>query len=205
MVVIGLTSRLGTLALSFLVTNLNPWEPDMSAYDDFFEDPDLQEDSKGMSEPEDDAEDFPDVEILRETDKAWHVRFPGNPKAKWCPKSKCCLDKGTLSVPEWLLEAWEEEDGFSPDRPNPEDYVEFSDCICLKESEKALWVQIPGRGRHWVPKSQVLDTSQIQQDSDQGTLVITAYIANAKELTGKSQEQDSGVRTVQDDIEDENE
>jgi hypothetical protein len=148
------------------------------------------------------ALEFTDIKVLGESDKAWHVRFPNNPKSKWVPKSRCQLSKDTLYVPEWLVGKWKDED-FDPENAAPEEMVAIENCLCLKETEAALWVQMPDGQRLWWPKSQILGMSEVQGDADQGTLVVTAYIAGEKgygEKTKQDGSPTSPTRTAMDDI-----
>ncbi len=57
--------------------------------------------------------------------------------------------------------------------------VEVEDVQCTKETEMALLCVIDGK-EHWVPKSQVLDASEVCAEGDEGTLVVSAWIAKEK-------------------------
>lgn len=64
-----------------------------------------------------------------------------------------------------------------------EDPVRFEDVKCLKETPKALLCRIDGVD-HWIPKSQITDDSEVWDEGEhaEGTLVITAWLANEKGL-----------------------
>lgn len=59
--------------------------------------------------------------------------------------------------------------------------VEIEDCKVLKETDSAILVLIDGV-KHWIPKSQVSDDSEIWAEGDEGTLTITEWIATEKGL-----------------------
>jgi hypothetical protein len=58
----------------------------------------------------------------------------------------------------------------------PRPSVEFTDVECVKETDLALLCVIDGV-EHWVPKSQVLEDSEVNEEGDEGTLVITEWFA----------------------------
>jgi hypothetical protein len=55
------------------------------------------------------------------------------------------------------------------------------EAICLKQTEKALLVEIDGE-QHWIPQSQVDDDSEVYKEGDEGTLVVSEWIATEKGL-----------------------
>jgi hypothetical protein len=64
--------------------------------------------------------------------------------------------------------------------------VHLEDCEVVGETDKAIFVAI-GDGiksgeRMWIPKSQVHDDSEIWKLGQEGTLVITEWIAEQKGL-----------------------
>ena len=64
--------------------------------------------------------------------------------------------------------------------------VAIEDVLCIKESEKALLVEINGVHRVWVPKSQIHDDSEVFEfDAAEGVggrLIITKWLADRLEL-----------------------
>lgn len=66
------------------------------------------------------------------------------------------------------------------------DEVESFEAVCLRETDAALLcrVQIPcGEDEeHWFPKSQVDESSEVKAYLDEGTLVVSRWIAVQKEL-----------------------
>lgn len=60
--------------------------------------------------------------------------------------------------------------------------VEFEDVRCLRETTEAILCSIDGK-EIWIPKSQVLDDSEVYKKDDEGTLIITEWIATEKGLT----------------------
>lgn len=57
---------------------------------------------------------------------------------------------------------------------------------CLRESEKAILVDITGEtdgsGQKWVPKSCVHSTSFVQKGGDCGALIVTAWFSSKLNL-----------------------
>jgi len=61
--------------------------------------------------------------------------------------------------------------------------VDLPDCVCLKETEKAILVSIPDVDDDmWIPLSQIDDDSEVYQEGDEGTLIISEWIALQKGL-----------------------
>ena len=61
--------------------------------------------------------------------------------------------------------------------------VDLTDCVCLKETEKAILVSIPDVDDDmWIPLSQIDDDSEVYQEGDEGTLIISEWIALQKGL-----------------------
>jgi len=61
------------------------------------------------------------------------------------------------------------------------DPVEFM-ATAIRETEKALLVEIHGYGEHWLPKSQIDEDSDVRGEGDHGALLISNWIAEQKEL-----------------------
>lgn len=59
--------------------------------------------------------------------------------------------------------------------------VEFEGIKCTGETEKAILVKIEGT-RHWIPKNQVDDDSDVYKTGTDGTLIISEWIAKEKGL-----------------------
>jgi hypothetical protein len=57
--------------------------------------------------------------------------------------------------------------------------VSVENVKCLKETEAAILVEIEGE-QHWIPQSCVTDASEVWKEGDEGTLVITDWIAQQK-------------------------
>jgi len=58
--------------------------------------------------------------------------------------------------------------------------VEF-EGKAVKETDAALLVEIDGK-EWWIPKSQIDESSEVRAEDDEGTLVITEWIATEKGL-----------------------
>jgi hypothetical protein len=60
---------------------------------------------------------------------------------------------------------------------------------CLRESEKAILVDITGEmdgsGQKWVPKSCIHSTSVVQRGGDCGALIVFAWFGNKLEVALK--------------------
>lgn len=56
--------------------------------------------------------------------------------------------------------------------------VETSGAEAIAETEKAILVLMSDGSKHWVPKSQLHDDSEVYQDEDKGTLVVSDWWAN---------------------------
>jgi|SoiMethySBSTD1v2_1073268.scaffolds.fasta_scaffold5118883_1 hypothetical protein len=58
----------------------------------------------------------------------------------------------------------------------PRPSAEFLKVECVKETELALLCVIDG-DEVWIPKSQVMDDSEVNAEGDEGTLVVTEWFA----------------------------
>lgn len=63
--------------------------------------------------------------------------------------------------------------------PEWPDEVSIADVTCLRETEKAILVEIEGE-EIWVPQVCVSDNSEVWKPGDTGTLIVSAWIARAK-------------------------
>jgi hypothetical protein len=61
------------------------------------------------------------------------------------------------------------------------DKVRIEDVIVLKATDKALLCDI-NDDEIWIPQSQIDDDSEVFQEGDEGTLVISLWIAEQKGL-----------------------
>lgn len=62
-----------------------------------------------------------------------------------------------------------------------EDGERFEKARAKKETDRALLVEIDGE-EHWIPKSQILDDSEVYEEGGEGVLVVTTWIAKQKGL-----------------------
>jgi len=63
------------------------------------------------------------------------------------------------------------------------DPVYLDECECLKETDKALLVEIPDLGDEiWIPKSCVHDDSEVYREDDRGTLAVVQWWADQEGL-----------------------
>jgi hypothetical protein len=58
----------------------------------------------------------------------------------------------------------------------PRPVVEFKAVECVKETERALLCIIDGEEK-WIPKSQITEDSDVNDEGDIGTLVVTEWFA----------------------------
>ncbi len=62
-------------------------------------------------------------------------------------------------------------------------YVVLDDCVCKAATAKAIRVYIPdAEETMWIPLSQVHDDSEVFESGTEGTLIITAWLADQKEI-----------------------
>ena len=59
--------------------------------------------------------------------------------------------------------------------------VEFEGVVCTRATDKALLCRIDGKD-HWIPQSQIDDDSEVYKEGDEGTLVISEWLATQKGL-----------------------
>lgn len=57
----------------------------------------------------------------------------------------------------------------------------FENVRATRETDKALLCVIDGE-EHWMPKSQIDDNSEVFSQDDEGTLIVTEWIATQKGL-----------------------
>lgn len=62
-----------------------------------------------------------------------------------------------------------------------EENVEFLDVYCKAETTKACLCVIDGE-EHWIPKSQIVEESEVYEEGQEGVLVLTQWIAEQKGL-----------------------
>lgn len=61
--------------------------------------------------------------------------------------------------------------------------VEFFDCVCIHSTEKAILVKLPEMDKPlWFPQSQIDADSEVWKQGDEGTLVVSRWIAKQKGL-----------------------
>jgi len=157
---------------------------------------------QGMSyrEREEEWVTISDVEFLKRTDKAILVKFPRGGQ-RWVPISQTPGDfdpeipsEGDLVVTEWFADKLDEE---GSEDPNDED-CSFGNTVALRESDKALQIRFSDGATHWIPKTQIRNTSDVQHDGDRGNLVCSTWIADQKGLLGSEPKEEK--RSVSDRI-----
>lgn len=57
--------------------------------------------------------------------------------------------------------------------------VSIDDVVCKAATDKAILVVIEGE-EYWIPQSQIDDDSEVWKKDDEGTLVISDWIAEQK-------------------------
>ena len=66
-------------------------------------------------------------------------------------------------------------------RDRTDEKVSFEGVVCEHETDAALLCVIAGK-KHWIPKSQVDDDSEVFEKGGEGALVVTEWIATQKGL-----------------------
>lgn len=59
--------------------------------------------------------------------------------------------------------------------------VELEDVEAIGTTDKAVLCVIEGK-KHWIPQSQIRQDSEVWKQGDKGTLIISQWIAEQKEL-----------------------
>lgn len=54
--------------------------------------------------------------------------------------------------------------------------IEVEGVVCIRETDAALLCQVDGK-EVWIPRSQVLDDSEVNEEGDEGVLVIPEWLA----------------------------
>lgn len=58
--------------------------------------------------------------------------------------------------------------------------VVIHNCECLKETPKALLVDVGEPDAAWVPQSQVHDDSDVSSEGDTGDLIVSKWLAGER-------------------------
>lgn len=126
------------------------------------------------------------VTALAETLKGLQVKMPEQDRPRWIPKVglhpesqvRSKGDTGILRLQDWAAKRFHEE----TENPPLEETHTIKDCVCLQATEKAVNVKMPDGEEAWFPRTQLAKGNEILDDADQGTLVVTAWIAKQKGL-----------------------
>ncbi|MDP3768801.1 MAG: hypothetical protein Q8S13_12365 [Dehalococcoidia bacterium] len=62
------------------------------------------------------------------------------------------------------------------------DKAEFPRSVALAATDKALLCRFEDGAEHWIPQGQIDDDSDVWKRGDEGTLIISAWIAEQKGL-----------------------
>lgn len=65
--------------------------------------------------------------------------------------------------------------------PEFKDKVRIPDVKAIKGTDRAVLVEVDGENI-WIPQSHIDDDSEVSKDGDEGTLVISEWIAKRKGL-----------------------
>lgn len=135
-----------------------------------------------------------DVTCLRESTAALLVEIKGTGIKRWVPKSQLKPgnqverpgDTGTLCISPWLARKWAEENPVESaiSAAVEEQGVEVPGVVCLKESEKAILVELADGKEVWIPRSHIRKGSEVEFDGDAGVLRISPWLAKQKGLGG---------------------
>lgn len=66
--------------------------------------------------------------------------------------------------------------------PSFRDKAEFRGAVAIAATAKAIRVRLDDGRTEWIPQSQIDDDSDIWRDGDEGTLVVSQWIAEQKRL-----------------------
>lgn len=58
-----------------------------------------------------------------------------------------------------------------------DDGATFDDCECLRSTERAILVRFKDGAERWIPKSQLLDSTEVRAQGDRGALSVTDWFA----------------------------
>jgi hypothetical protein len=59
--------------------------------------------------------------------------------------------------------------------------VSFKKVLCKRQTPKAILCEVKGR-ELWIPQSQIHEDSEVYQDGDEGTLVVSEWFAEKENL-----------------------
>ena len=62
-----------------------------------------------------------------------------------------------------------------------EEYVVFYDVKATRDAGSAMLVEIDAE-EYWIPYSQIHDNSEVQEEGDEGELIVTEWLAIKKGL-----------------------
>ena len=63
--------------------------------------------------------------------------------------------------------------------PEFQNKVSIEDVLCVRQTDKAILVVVDG-AEEWVPQSQIDEDSEVWQEGDEGTLVVSGWFAHKK-------------------------
>ncbi len=147
----------------------------MGLYDEMF--------SETSSWERKDIVSFEGVTALKRSAKAILCKFEDDTE-RWVPFSQLSResdvkdvgDTGELVVNKWIADQWENEEPKAQEKP-----VAVENVRVLRATERALLIQAGDDGEEvWIPKGQVDKASEVKDDGDVGTLLISAWIAEQK-------------------------
>ena len=75
----------------------------------------------------------------------------------------------------WRGSAWSEDS-------IEKEWFEIDDVLCIAETPKAILCRFVDDREHWIPLSQVSVKSEVQEMGDEGTLIISEWLAEKKGL-----------------------
>jgi hypothetical protein len=161
-----------------------------SVDDDGLSDWDITDDLyDGYSRGSDDVE-YEGVECIRATLKAVLIRLEGSQAERWLPKKglrpssdvKDVGDTGTLRIHTWAAKMWGEESALVRETKAVKEQVSIEGVVALQGTSKAVLISLADGREIWVPRSHILESSEVKEDPDSGTLTITRWMAEQKGL-----------------------
>jgi hypothetical protein len=145
--------------------------------------------SRRRREEREETQEF-EVRVLFELEKSWKCQFIDD-SIRLVPKKMIVSADGgapedmragtscTLEVTQWIADRWAEEE------PEPEETFTVPDAMVMRASERGIQVQAPSIPQPlWIPRSGVHPKSEVQEDGEDGELLLHLWAAKMKGLVG---------------------
>jgi hypothetical protein len=64
----------------------------------------------------------------------------------------------------------------------PQPFVYIEDCRVHTTTEKALLIELPSLDKIWIPRSQLHEDCELDEEDDEGDLIIPKWLAKNNEI-----------------------